>query len=366
MTMDVVNLAELETLALERLSAMARDYYVSGANDEHTLRANRASFEALTLHYRVLVDVSRRALATTVLGTPVAMPVLLAPSAFQRLAHREGELAAVRAAKQAGLLLVLSTLASTSLEDVAVEAGDTPLWYQLYVFRDRGVTRALVERAETSGYRALVLTVDAPLFGRRERDVRNEFRLPPDVRVANLEPHGLAALPDASGDSGLAAYVAQMLDPSLTWKDVEWLRSMTKLPVVLKGIVRPDDAARAAEHGAAAVVVSNHGGRQLDTAPATIDVLPAIAERVDGRLELYLDGGVRRGTDVIKALALGARAVLLGRPVLWGLAVGGEAGVSKMLALLRTEIDLAMALCGCASVADVTRDLVGTRPDVRR
>lgn len=359
MTIDVVNLDELEAMALERLPSMARDYYVSGANDEITLRSNRRAFASLELHYRVLRDVSRRDLATTVLGTNVALPVMLAPTAFHRLAHPDGELAAVRAARAAGSLVVLSTLASTTLEDVAAEAaGGLPLWYQLYVFRDRGVTRALVERAEAAGYGALVLTVDAPLFGRRERDVRNEFRLPPGVRVANLERHGLSELPDARGDSGLGAYVAQMLDPSLTWKDVEWLRAITKLPVVLKGIVRPDDAKAAADAGAAGVVVSNHGGRQLDTSPATISVLPSIADRLEGRIELYLDGGVRRGTDVLKALALGARAVLVGRPLLWGLAVGGEEGATKMLAMLRQEIDLAMALAGCASIADVSPDLV--------
>jgi 4-hydroxymandelate oxidase len=232
------------------------------------------------------------------------------------------------------------------------------VWFQLYVYRDRGATEALVRRAEAAGARALVLTVDAPLLGRRERDVRNRFQLPPELSLCNLSNPELSKLPDCPSGSGLAGYFASLLDPALTWRDLAWLRSITRLPVVVKGVVRADDAARAAEHGASAVVVSNHGGRQLDTAPATIDALPAIADAVAGRCEVLLDGGVRRGTDVVKALALGARAVLVGRPILWGLAVDGAPGVARVLELLRAEVDLALALCGCPDVAQVTRDLV--------
>jgi 4-hydroxymandelate oxidase len=351
-----MNLRELEELARAALPSPAFDYYVSGADDEHTLRRNAEAFAELELHYRVLVDVSRCTPATTVLGTPVALPALIAPTAFHRLAHPDGELASARAAAAAGTLFILSTLSTTSVEDVmAASAG--PVWFQLYVYKDREATRDLVARVEAAGVRALVLTVDAPRLGRRERDVRNRFALPPGLRIENA--HGVLQSPPE--DSGLAAYFASMLDAALRWEDVSWLRGITRLPLIVKGVVRPDDAARAVAAGAHGIVVSNHGGRQLDTAPATIDVLAAIAERVDGAAEILLDGGVRRGTDVIKALALGARAVLLGRPILWGLALGGERGVAEVLAMLRRELELAMALCGCPDVASVTSDLVQRR-----
>ena len=353
---DPLNLRALELAAEARLPKLAWDYYAAGADDEHCVRRNCAAYERLALHYRVLVDVSRRALATTVLGQPTALPILVAPTAFHRLAHRDGELASVRGAGDAGTIFILSTLSNTRIEDV-VAAAAGPVWFQLYVYRDRGATEALVRRAEAAGARALVLTVDAPLLGRRERDVTNGFALPPELGIANLHGEG-RDVPPASHESGLAAYVADLLDPSLDWRAIGWLRSITKLPVLVKGIVRADDAARAIAEGAAGVVVSNHGGRQLDASPATIDVLPRIADAVAGRGELLLDGGIRRGTDVVKALALGARAVLVGRPVLWGLAAGGREGVAAALGVLRRELDLAMALCGCPDIAAITRDLV--------
>jgi 4-hydroxymandelate oxidase len=352
-----MNLLDLELAARERLSPMAYEYYAGGAHDEVTVRENRRAYEALALRPRVLVDVGRRDLSTTVLGTPLAAPVLVAPMAFQRLAHPDGELATARAARASGSLMVLSTLATAPVEEVGA-AAPGPLWFQLYVYKDRGATRALVERAEGAGCTALVLTVDTPLLGRRERDVRTGFTLPPELSIGNVVPGGPSTLPPAHADSGLAAFFASLLDPSLTWRDVEWLRSITRLPVVVKGVLRADDAGQAVERGAAAVVVSNHGGRQLDTAVATVRALPEIVDAVAGRVEVLVDGGVRRGTDVVKALALGARAVLLGRPVLWGLAVGGEAGVAGALATLREELDLAMALCGCPTVADVAPDLL--------
>jgi 4-hydroxymandelate oxidase len=358
--MEPVNVFDLEAIAREKLSRDALDYYAGGAHDEVTLRDNRAAFERVSLAYRVLVDVSRRDLATTVLGQPVSMPILVAPTAFHRLATPEGERATARAAGAAGTVMILSTLSTTPIEEV-VAAASGPVWFQLYVYRDRRATEGLVRRAEAAGCRALVLTVDAPLLGRRERDVRNRFRLPPGLAVANLLPEGYGELPPAAADSGLAAYVASFLDPALTWRDVAWLRSITRLPVLVKGIVRPDDALRAAEAGAAGIVVSNHGGRQLDTSPATLDVLPEIADALSShghRIELLMDGGVRRGTDVVKALALGARAVLLGRPILWGLAADGEAGAILALRMLRDELDLAMALAGAPTVAEITRDLV--------
>jgi len=351
------NLLELEALARTKLDPTTFDYYAGGAHDEITLRENAAAYGRLRLHHRVLVDVSRRTLETTVLGSPVSLPVLIAPTAFHKLAHAEGEVATVRAAGAQGTLMILSSLSNIAVEEVVREANG-PVWFQLYVYRDRAATEAVVARAEAAGCRALVLTVDAPLIGTRERDVRNGFALPAGLSVANMLPSGYGAIGARPGESGLAAYVAEMLDTSVTWEDVAWLRSRTRLPLVLKGVVRADDARRAVDAGVDGVVVSNHGGRQLDTSPATIEVLGRVVDVVQGRCEVLVDGGVRRGTDVLKALALGARAVLLGRPVLWGLALDGQSGVEHVLELLRREIDLAMALAGCSSVADVTRDLV--------
>ncbi len=355
----LINLRDFEQAAAERLSQMAYDYYASGSDDERTLRDSELAYGRIRLRPRVLVDVSRRSTECTVLGRRVAFPVLVAPTAFQRMAHPDGELATARAAAELGTVMTVSTWATATLEEVRDAAGaGAGLWSQLYVYRDRGITRALVERAEEAAYEALVLTVDTPLLGRRERDIRNGFTLPAGLTLANLATLGGDHLPQREGESGLAAYVRDLVDPSLTWKDVDWLRSVTRLPVVIKGVVRGDDAQRAVDHGAAAIVVSNHGGRQLDTTVSSVDALPEVVAAVAERAEVYVDGGVRRGTDVLKALALGARAVFVGRPVLWGLAVGGEAGVTQVLAALRDEFDLAMALAGCASPGDVSRDLV--------
>ena len=352
-----VNLYDFEAAALARLPRPTRDYFCGGANDEITLERNRAAYDAIPLHYRVLRDVSQRDLGTSVLGIPVSMPIVVAPTACHELAHPEGELATARAAGAAGTLMIVSTLANYAIEDIG-RAATGPLWFQLYVYRDRGVTRELVRRAEAAGCRAIVLTVDAPVGGQRERDARNEFRLPEGIVMRNLLPAGrsFAGLDDGSGSA--AAYINAMFDPSISWRDLDWLADQTQLPVVVKGLVRADDAVRAREHGAQGVVVSNHGGRQLDTSPATIEVLESITTAIDGRIEVLIDGGVRRGTDVLKALALGARAVLLGRPILWGLAVEGEQGVRRVLDIVRQELDVAMALAGCCSVDEVDTDLI--------
>lgn len=355
-TPSFLNLAEIELAARERLTALAYDYYVGGANDEVTVRENRVAFEKIALRFRVLVDVRNRSTRTTVLGAPVEFPVLVAPTAFQRLACDDGELATARAAASAGTIMILSTASTCTIEDVAAIAG--PKWFQLYVYSDRGLTKALVERAEACGMKAVVLTVDAPVLGRRERDLRNRFHLPSGVRLANVPSSGSVPTPTGHGESGLTNHFASGIDAGLTWDDVDWLRSITSLPVVIKGIVRGDDAARAVERGVAGIIVSNHGGRQLDTAIPSIRALPEVVDAVAGRAEVMMDGGVRRGTDVIKAVALGASAVMLGRPVVWGLAVGGEAGARRVLDLMRAEIDLAMALCGCPSVGDISRDLI--------
>lgn len=342
-----INLHEFQEAARARLPAMVYDYYAGGAMDEVTLGENRAAYARRALHYRVLAGVERVDLGTDVLGAAVSMPVLVAPTAFHKLAHPDGELASLRAAARAGTVFILSSLSNTSLEDAGREAArvGVPFWFQLYIYKDRAVTEALVRRAEAAGAQAIVLTVDAVVWGTREADTRNSFRLPDGLYVENLTVAGKQAFPPGPG-SGLKAYVTEHFDPAIGWNDLDWLCSVTRLPVVVKGVCRADDARRCVDHGARAVVVSNHGGRQLDTSPATLDVLGGVAAALGSRAELYVDGGVRRGTDVVKALALGARAVLLGRPVLWGLAAGGEQGVGDVLELLRRELVDAVALCG--------------------
>jgi 4-hydroxymandelate oxidase len=354
---SLVNLDDFEKAAERRLPRASFDYFAGGALDEVTLRGSRAAYERIPLYYRVLRGLGERSLETTVLNEPVSMPVLIAPTAFHRLAHDEGELATVRAAGAAGTIMIVSTLANTSIEDIT-RAASGPVWFQLYIYRDRAATRDLVARVEAAGCRALVLTVDAPLIGHRERDVRNRFTLPEGLMVNNLLGAGHGHMGAPVDGSGLHAYVTRYIDPSISWPDVEWLRSITRLPLIIKGIARADDARRAVDAGARAIAVSNHGGRQLDTAPATIDALPPIADAVAGRAEIYVDGGIRRGTDVIKAIARGARAVLIGRPVLWGLAVDGENGVRRVLDILRTELDNALGLCGHTRVDEIGPDLL--------
>jgi 4-hydroxymandelate oxidase len=352
-----VRLEDFEDLAREHLSEAAYDYFAGGACDEVTLRDNREAFGRVRLLGRVLRDVSKRSLETTVLGTSVSMPVMIAPVAMQRLAHDDGELATARAAAAAGTVMIASTLATSSIEDIAAAAAG-PRWFQLYVYKDRGLTAELVRRAEGAGYGAIVLTVDGQVWGRRYRDMRSDFSLTPGLALANLAGAGHGAFPAGAEGSGLAAYVSSLLDPSLDWNDVANLVESTTLPVVIKGILHPDDARLAVAHGASAVFVSNHGGRQLDGSPATMDVLESVVDAVAGRAEVYLDGGVRRGTDVIKALALGARAVAIGRPAVWALAAGGERGLTRMLTMLREECDTALALCGAESPAALDRSLV--------
>jgi 4-hydroxymandelate oxidase len=356
--MALVNVFDYEELARQKLSQPFFDYIAGGADDEVTLRRNRAAFEGIELRPRALVDVSKLDLSTTVLGARIEMPVLLAPVAVQRLAHPEGELATARAAAAAGTIMTLSTMASASIEEVA-EASDGPKWFQLYVHPDRDVSKRMVERAEAAGYSAVCLTVDVPRLGRRERDFRNRFDYPPGVAHQNyIGEVELPPLEVEAGTSALSASADVLIDPSLTWDAIDWLRSLTSLPIIMKGIMTAEDALLAVDHGVAAIVVSNHGGRQLDGAPATITVLPEILTAVQGRCELLLDSGIRRGTDVLKALALGANAVLVGRAYIWGLAVGGEKGVTQVLQMLRNELELAMALCGCRSISDVGSQVV--------
>lgn len=356
-TRDLLNVADYEAAAREILPQMVFDYYAGGSWDEITLRENTRAFDRLRLRYRVLRDVARRSTATTVLGHDVASPILVAPTAFQQMAHPDGEVATARAAAAAGTVMIVSTLSNRPLEEIAAAAGGS-FWFQLYVYNDRAATADLLARAVEAGASAIVLTVDAQVWGIRERDVRNRFQLPAGLEMSNLLAD-MSTLPAEAEDSGLGAYVASMFDQSLSWKDLEWLRGLTDLPLVLKGIVHPDDARLAVEHGAAGVFVSNHGGRQVDTAPATLDVLEEIVAAIDGEAEVLLDGGIRRGSDAVKALALGARAVAVGRPALWGLAVDGGDGVERLLELLRHEFESVMALCGATSPAELTRELIG-------
>jgi isopentenyl diphosphate isomerase/L-lactate dehydrogenase-like FMN-dependent dehydrogenase len=344
---EPVCVADFERLAEERLDAGAFGYYAGGSGDELALSGNVEAWRRLRLRPRVLVDVSAVTTATSVLGTEVSMPLLVAPTAIQRLAHPDGEPGMARAAAAAGTVMCLSTLATTTPAEVAAAAPGAPRWFQLYVFRDRGVTRAFVDQAVESRFGAIVLTVDAPRLGRRERDFRTGFRVPEEIVVPSM-----AALGGWAGATPLELLGA--IDPSLAWDDLEELRALSPLPLVLKGIQTAEDAALAVEHGVDAIVVSNHGGRQLDAVAPTAELLPEVVDAVAGRLEVYVDGGIRRGSDVVKALALGARAALAGRAPLWGLACDGEAGARRVLELLRDEIELALALCGCTSPADVT------------
>jgi 4-hydroxymandelate oxidase len=346
---EPVCISDYERLAEERLEAGLLGYYAGGACDERTLRENVDAFARLRLRPRVLVDVSAVSAATTVLGTPVSMPVIVAPVALQRMAHPDGEPGMARAAAAAGTIMMLSTIATSRPAEVAALAPPAPRWFQVYVLKDRGVTRALVDEAVEHGFDALALTVDAPRAGRRERDFRTRFAVPTGFDM----PAVSAALGTTTGATPQDFF--SLVDPSLAWRDLEQLVADSPVPVILKGVQTGEDARLACEHGAAAVVVSNHGGRQLDGVAATIDILPEAVEAVDGRIEVLVDGGVRRGTDVLTALALGARAVLVGRPALWGLAAGGEAGARRVLEILREEIELGLTLLGAPTPADVTR-----------
>ena len=343
----VVSLDDFEVLARERLDAGAYDYIAGGSWDEVTLRANRERFARWQLRPRVLIDTSHVDVSTTILGTAVAMPVGLAPVAFPGLADADGEVAVARAAAPAGVLQCVPTLATRTLEEVAA-VGPGPRWFQLYVHKDRARSAELVRRAEAVGCRAIVLTVDLPVPGYRERELRRCYQVPAGTRLG----HYMDVDP---GAAQLIPVIASLQDQSLSWRDVAWVRGLSTLPLVLKGILTAEDATLAVEHGAAGVVVSNHGGRQLDRAPATIDVLEEVVQAVAGRAEVYLDGGVRRGTDVLVARALGAQTVFVGRPWVYALAAGGAEGVTRLIALMRAELETAMRLLGVARLDVITR-----------
>ncbi len=338
-----ITVADYEPLARAIADPAAWDYQDGGAGDEHSLADNIAAWSRIRLRPRVLVDVAERDLSTRALGAALAHPIVVAPTAMHRLSHPDAEVASARGSAAVGGIFTLSTVSSVPMEEVAAAAPDGVRWFQLYAPSDRGACRALVDRAVAAGFSAIVLTADLPTPGNRERDLRNRFvvdlgvHLPPDQPI---------------GESGLVVL------PSTTWSELAWLRSVCPIPLIVKGVLRADDAVRAVEAGCDGVWVSNHGGRQLDTAIAASDALPEIAEAAAGRALLVVDGGVRRGIDVLKGLALGADLVAIGRPSLWGLAVDGAAGVQRVIEILRDELSLSMALAGCRSLEDITPDLV--------
>jgi 4-hydroxymandelate oxidase len=350
-----ISLEDYERAAQATMDPGAHGYASGGAGDEITLADNLASWRRLAIRPRMLVGVEHRDPSVTILGKRRPHPLIIAPMAFQRLAHRDGELATAQAAAATGTVMCLSTLATTSAAELAGAVPDAPRWFQLYVFADRGVTRELVAQAVEHGYEALVLTVDLPVFGVRERDLRS------GVRSASADLVASAVAAGAKGGMSPAEFGA-LIDPSLNWGDLERFAAESPLPVIVKGILTPEDARLAAEHGARAVVVSNHGGRQLDTVLSGADALPPIVDAVGDQLEVIVDGGIRRGTDVLKALALGAPAVMVGRPVLWGLAVDGAGGARRVIEILLGELDLALALAGAPSTAELDRSFICAAP----
>jgi 4-hydroxymandelate oxidase len=353
-----VCVADFRELAKAKLSRATFDYIETGSADEVTLRENVAALQRLKLLPPILSGVAQADLATTVLGTSVKLPIFLAPVAAQRMYHPQGAKAAARAAAAMGTLFGVSSSAADSVEDIAA-AADGPKWYQLYVPKDRELAKQLVQRAERAGYRAIVVTVDLGEW--KDADRRNRFALPKEMLLKHLRDVGVARATDAMTHAELIALNSRTWDQTFSWEFFDWLRSVTKLPLVIKGVLRPDDARKAVSLGLDGVIVSNHGGRRLDGVPASIEMLPAVVEAVAGRAEVFMDGGIRRGTDVVKALALGARAVLIGRPYAWALAADGEAGVAKVIELLRDELQNAMTSCGCAKPADVGPSLIWSR-----
>jgi L-lactate dehydrogenase (cytochrome) len=376
------SVADLRAIARRRLPRGVFDYIDGGAEDERTMAANAAAFAAVTFRPRVLRDVGGVDPSTTLLGRPLPLPLVLAPTGFSRIADPAGELAVARAAARAGLPYTLSTLSTRSIEEVAA-AGAGPKWFQVYVWRDRGLVKEMIGRPATAGYEALVLTVDTAVLGRRERDVRRGFSLPPTIGLSTLVDGALhpgwtwrflrsdpirfanvrddAGVGDGSTAVTLSEYVNTQFDPGLSWRDVEWMRSVWAGPLVIKGVQTVADARLAADAGVEAIALSNHGGRQLDSAPATLDLVAPVADAVGDRLEIICDGGVRRGSDIVKAVALGARACMAGRAYLYGLGAAGERGVDHVLGLLDADVRRTMALVGASSVGDLGRELVDRR-----
>ncbi len=355
---NLVTLFDYEAVFPQRVEKMAYDYISGGAGDEISLRRNHTAYEGMRLKPRVLRDVSRIDTSVELFGQKLNYPILLAPTAYHKLVHPEGELATARGAGAAGTTMVVSSFATTAIEDVAKAATGT-LWFQLYVQPDRSFTKDLVQRAESAGCKALCITVDTPVAGTRNREMRDRFQLPANLSMENLRALGEKVRQHRNYKEGYGEDIySVVLDPTLTWDGIDWIRSFAKVPILLKGILSPEDARLAVQHGAAGVVVSNHGARNLDTVPATIEALPGVVEAVEGRVPVIVDGGIRRGTDLVKALALGARAVQIGRPYLWGLSVAGPEGVRRICEILVTELRATMALCGRPTLASIDRTVL--------
>lgn len=352
---DPLNVKGYQELARQALPKMYYDFYAGGAEDQHTLGENVDSFSRIRICPRILVDASHTDLRTNILGYGISAPIMIAPTAMHKFAHHEGEIATAKAAASCNTIMVLSFMSTCTVEEVASSC-DAVRFFQLYVLKRRDITALLVQRAERNGYKALVLTVDTPRLGRREADIKNKMIAP---QLKNFDGLMSTAINSDKGSS-LEAFALSANDSSLSWKDIEWLRSITKLPILVKGILTCEDAMKAVEVGVDGVIVSNHGGRQLDFVPATISALEEVVRAVKGKVPVLLDGGVRRGTDVFKALALGAQAVLVGRPVLYGLAAKGEYGVKEVIDMLKDELELTMGLAGCPTLKDITRNHVRT------
>ena len=348
MAQDPVNIFEYEEIAKQRLDKGEYDFIAGAATNEITLGRTRAVLDSIVMKPRIMVDISQRDLSTTVLGQKISFPVMLDPAGNHGAAHIDAELASARAAGAAGTVMVLSSHSAKTLEGVA-EAATGPIWFQQYFFKDRELTLGMAARAEEAGYSALCLTLDAKISPKRERNIRNEYvgAVSPNYAHLDLGTHRWKFAADAP------AGPADIRDPASTWTDLEWLAGEIKMPIVVKGIMTGEDARRSAESGAKGIIVSNHGTRYLDTTFTTIEVLPEVVEQVDGKAEIYMDGGIRRGSDIFKALALGARSVLIGRPLFWGLAVNGEAGVRSVLDMLRDELDATMGICGRTTIDSI-------------
>ena len=350
----IASVTDFEPRARERISHIAYEFISGGAGDELSLKWNREAYDKIRLRTRVLVDVSNLDTKIRLFGRELAHPILLAPTAYHKLVHPEGEAETARGAGSVSTTMVVSSFATMAVEDIA-RAATEPLWFQLYVQPDRGFTKSLVERAEAAGCQAICVTVDTPLAGARNREERAAFRLPPGMDIPHLKGLPSAAARSAPREGEIFNAI---LDPTLTWKDIEWLRSFAKVPVLLKGVMNPDDADQAARLGVSGIIVSNHGARNLDTVPATIDALPGVVQKVAGRMPVLVDGGIRRGTDVLKAIASGASAVLIGRPYLFALGVAGASGVSRTITILRRELQIAMALTGRRSIAEIDKGVL--------
>ncbi|KAM1512967.1 hypothetical protein ACFX1Z_024458 [Malus domestica] len=358
MASEPVNVNEYQELARQALPKMYYDYYTGGAEDQHTLKENVEAFRRITLRPRILVDVSRVDMSTTVLGYKISAPIMLAPTAMHQLAHPEGEVATARAAAACNTIMILSYMSTCTVEEVSSSC-NAVRFFQIYVYKRRDISAQMVRRAEKNGYKAIVLTADTPRLGRREADIKNKMVAP---QLRNFE--GLISTEvDSDEGSNLEAYAKGTFDASLCWEDIGWLKSITNLPILIKGVLTHEDARKAMEVGVAGIVVSNHGARQLDYTPATISVLEEVVHAVGGKIPVLFDGGIRRGTDVFKALALGAQAVLVGRPVVYGLAANGKRGVKRVIEMLKDEFELTMALSGCPSIRDITRSHVRTESD---